>query len=373
MKKILLLALLFLILPNSIFAASESEIQSRLADEFSNLFCTPSLNADLIIRGEAPGLTLQLGTSTKMAGSIVSLKVNNLETVNADDHGREIQYAFHDKLGEYNNPTEAGASADKDTSSSIFLGGCAINDKLYTKTKMAYWFPYNDKKTSDYVMEKIVQFGIPGMPNVIRFAAKFTLIENKHSLRFEIPTGYHTEEFNQVSFYNLKDKSYRPSVDQDFIYKPGYKYILSTIPLIPVLSNGTYSLAPYSVMFRDSHYSQHYAGHTNKWSLSQNIYNITAGKIYYTESFLVIDSPDKIKNSLELLINSQKNFSIVSPYSPKNQSYKGQLHTHTTESDGTNSPAEVVTYYKNNGYNFISLGINPFSISTSVNVNCMFN
>ena len=32
--------------------------------------------------------------------------------------------------------------------------------------------------------------------------------------------------------------------------------------------------------------------------------------------------------------------------------YKGNLHCHTTDSDGSLTPAEVVQYYKKEGYDF---------------------
>ena len=46
---------------------------------------------------------------------------------------------------------------------------------------------------------------------------------------------------------------------------------------------------------------------------------------------------------------------ISNPYVTKSNSYKGQLHNHTTNSDGSSSPWDVVTAYKNAGYNFISI------------------
>jgi PKD repeat protein len=46
---------------------------------------------------------------------------------------------------------------------------------------------------------------------------------------------------------------------------------------------------------------------------------------------------------------------IVSPYSNKTNVYKGQLHAHTANSDGTSSPTVVSTAYKNAGYNFLAI------------------
>lgn len=37
------------------------------------------------------------------------------------------------------------------------------------------------------------------------------------------------------------------------------------------------------------------------------------------------------------------------------QWYKGNLHCHTTVSDGSLTPEEVVTLYKSNGYSFLAI------------------
>jgi len=46
---------------------------------------------------------------------------------------------------------------------------------------------------------------------------------------------------------------------------------------------------------------------------------------------------------------------IANPYSPKANTYKGQLHCHSTNSDGNDTPTELVTFYKNAGYHFVSI------------------
>jgi len=47
--------------------------------------------------------------------------------------------------------------------------------------------------------------------------------------------------------------------------------------------------------------------------------------------------------------------SITSPYNTKTHAYKGQLHAHSTRSDGSSTPQEVITNYRNSGYDFMSL------------------
>lgn len=46
---------------------------------------------------------------------------------------------------------------------------------------------------------------------------------------------------------------------------------------------------------------------------------------------------------------------ITNPYSPKANVYKGQMHCHSTNSDGSDTPTALVTFYKNAGYHFVSI------------------
>lgn len=48
-------------------------------------------------------------------------------------------------------------------------------------------------------------------------------------------------------------------------------------------------------------------------------------------------------------------FVVTNPYIPKAGVFKGQAHCHTTNSDGQQSPAAVVTAYRDAGYNWISV------------------
>ena len=46
---------------------------------------------------------------------------------------------------------------------------------------------------------------------------------------------------------------------------------------------------------------------------------------------------------------------ILSPYSEPQRWLKGNLHTHTTRSDGTGTPDEVIAMYRDDGYDFLAL------------------
>jgi len=43
------------------------------------------------------------------------------------------------------------------------------------------------------------------------------------------------------------------------------------------------------------------------------------------------------------------------PYAVAGQWYKGNLHTHTTQSDGRLAPEQVVAWYDQNGYDFVAI------------------
>ena len=46
---------------------------------------------------------------------------------------------------------------------------------------------------------------------------------------------------------------------------------------------------------------------------------------------------------------------FVNPFDATGEWYKGNLHTHTTHSDGERSPQEVVSWYRTHGYDFLAI------------------
>jgi hypothetical protein len=50
-----------------------------------------------------------------------------------------------------------------------------------------------------------------------------------------------------------------------------------------------------------------------------------------------------------------RSLSILNPYQSESHRYKVQLHCHTTNSDGTQSPSDVATTYKNAGYDALAI------------------
>ena len=50
-----------------------------------------------------------------------------------------------------------------------------------------------------------------------------------------------------------------------------------------------------------------------------------------------------------------KNKAFINPFTMKGKWFKGNLHTHSNNSDGTLSPLQLSYLYKSNGYDFISI------------------
>ena len=70
------------------------------------------------------------------------------------------------------------------------------------------------------------------------------------------------------------------------------------------------------------------------------------------------------------------------PRSAKGRWYKGNLHTHTLNSDGDSTPHEVATWYREHGYQFLVLtdhnhltdvfGLNAIHAATAFSANCEY-
>src|SRR5688572_19804480 len=63
----------------------------------------------------------------------------------------------------------------------------------------------------------------------------------------------------------------------------------------------------------------------------------------------------------EVMVEPTKGITITSPYRPKAHIYRGQLHAHTTNSDGRQSPAAVMAAYRDHGYHFAAITDHNFN------------
>src|SRR5438128_9135021 len=67
-------------------------------------------------------------------------------------------------------------------------------------------------------------------------------------------------------------------------------------------------------------------------------------------------------------------FALLPSFSMGATWYKGNIHTHTTDSDGQQTPAQVIQWYIDHGYNFLALtDHNWFSSSESAGFGVAYN
>lgn len=173
------------------------------------------------IKGDADGSKIFLGVSRRNAGAVDSLIFDNLEFINAADHGRELQIASVSSWGENYNPTEAGSCNDGAGygTSSALNAISAMGASLSTTNTPAFWHVpgvtscgtgANSTVTAlNHQFHKGINIGIPGLPNVIEFNTQINVNETVPQepgkaplMRFEVPTGYMTEDFKKIYRYN---------------------------------------------------------------------------------------------------------------------------------------------------------------------------
>ena len=84
----------------------------------------------------------------------------------------------------------------------------------------------------------------------------------------------------------------------------------------------------------------------------------------YTVSSVTVDGPSvgavtsytfsnvQAAHTINAAFTSTGSFTISNPYKNYANWYRGQMHIHTTNSDGESSPAEMIQHYRDNGYQF---------------------
>lgn len=154
----------------------------------------------------------------KFAGAVSSIKWMGHELVNANDHGRLWQTALQiDGYGECFNPTEAGASLDRKSSSSKLLAHStdSSNRILATQVAAAYWTinpasntscpqgnaPGVTSQPSDVIIGKRVEVGALGNQNIIEWRVEVKAARAQKRMGIEILTGYLPPEFDRAFTY----------------------------------------------------------------------------------------------------------------------------------------------------------------------------
>ena len=187
---------------------------------------------DLAVEQPALGSTIRIATSSRFAGSVVSLVFRGKEFVDSADHGRELQSASSfDGFGECFNPTEAGSRDDgnKQTTSSHLVAVRTGPNYIATQDDMAFWlspgFDYghqcgmspgtthavNKGLTGGHILDKRIELGEGGVPNVIGDHVTYTVPEAHGSGTFEAATLYSPLDFSQRLVLNFSTRKPEPT------------------------------------------------------------------------------------------------------------------------------------------------------------------
>lgn len=282
-----------------------------------------------------------IGTSQRNAGAIDSLIFDNVEFINATDHGRELQIAYSSNYGGRYNPTEAGSCADDlgYSTSAILRSISASDGNMSTTNNPAFWFkPGNDKNcgggvnsnvtANNHIINKSISIGIPKYPNAVNFTGQIQVNEVPHQdpldatgpkLLFELPTGYMAGEFNRVYQYNLSNSVIKEITNSSCMILGCW----TNDPLIYATKDLSHAMAVCSVNASGASFTNIPAKYiawgplgstvpfhaTTKWSVIRLINdNITSGtEINFSTLLLVAKSSDntnavdKLKNDLSNL------------------------------------------------------------------------
>ncbi len=189
-------------------------------------------DGDAVVRAPFGGSEIVVTTTARLAGAIHSVTWRGKEFIDSADHGRQLQSASsfdNSPLAppETFNPTEAGSRDDGAgaRSTSRLLEISAHGAELRTRAQMAFWLTpgersggvlaRNSAALSEHRLAKQVRIGVRGLPNVIEYAATFTLPagEPHAAAQFEALTGYMPPEFARFWHLNRATKKLEPLSD----------------------------------------------------------------------------------------------------------------------------------------------------------------
>lgn len=240
---------------------------------------------------------ITLGFSDYCAGALSSLKFRGKEYVDDLDHGRQIQSAWAIG-GESFNPTEAGSSVDGFTpapSSSQVIDYSINANKVYTKTRMAFWLPVNNKVLSDSYLIKRVTVKHNYIIWETEFIFQPSLIGH---CSIEVLTGYMPKEFNKFGRIINKLPVFVTQLGETknvgFIATPDLQHCMAAYtPGIPQgFWNVGYGLTDYSIYG------------TNKWN---NVFRVDNPKgTYKFTTYIALGNLEEVTSTINILSSYYK-------------------------------------------------------------------
>ena len=307
------------LLPLLILAACEETTTPSVTVEAPKAEVVQIVAADPVLV-EPRSYTIKNGNVTITAdpgwgGAIVSLTYMGLETVNNDDHGRQIQSAMSfDDWGECYNPTEAGSRDDVSGSSSLVQYMNNMNNVLSTSTDAAFWLPpgtyyghqcgtkipqemtaQNETRTDGYMIDKVVSFD--SIPNAIKFKLTYKVPHFHEKGTFEF-TGYHTEDFQYFYTYDPKTRTTKDLLADEWIN-------VGEQPLPIIMSNNLTTIGVYSppdgLGGPGFGRWKFFWSKTSKWNIVWRERKIPAGTEIKRTAYMCVGSRDSVRQCLDAL------------------------------------------------------------------------
>lgn len=279
----------------------------------SLLLQAAALSGDSVIRGKTPDSEIVITTTSRCAGAIHSLTWRGKEFINSHDHGRQLQSASNFDAGssitaETFNPTEAGSRRDDVgfRSTSRLLSLKAKGSMLETKSLMAFWLAPGERsgpnlaknKTllSSHGLEKRVEIGYRGRPQIISYDVAFTLPKDEvhgHAV-FESLTGYMSAEFSQFWTFDAGARELAPLSDG-----PGEQ----THPVILATPNGSHAMGIFSPEKQAKGYGRwrFVPEKVVKWNCVFRVDNPAPGGRFAFHHFVLVGTLDQVKREMSWL------------------------------------------------------------------------
>jgi hypothetical protein len=266
---------------------------------------------DAVFEKRAGDSMIRLEAAAQFGGSVSSLVFRGEQYVDTRDHGRELQSASSfDGLGECFNPTEAGSVADRNlsTTSSKVIAFKSGRDWIATQTDMAFWLPpgydyrhqcgstpsvthaVNRGVRGGHILDKRIEIGKAGEPNVIADHVTYTVPEAHASGTFEAATLYTPVAFSKRYVLNL----YTGEVEPITVFGE------QSLPVILATEDGKSAIGVFSAALPPSGrgYGSFSFPNTQKINCVFREKNIIAGQKFSYECDFLVGTLKEVKNSI---------------------------------------------------------------------------
>ncbi|MEV0159855.1 hypothetical protein B0I32_105329 [Nonomuraea fuscirosea] len=283
---------------------------------------------------------LSVTTSTALAGSIASVKVNDKEFITSGGHGAAFQYAFHawnqgESPSECYNPTQAGASKDDNRmpppyhgpSTSALYTMAKSGSSIRTAGRPAFFVTLDDPKPgwgdcraadhqpervpftmglSPYWLQTSIELApdhdVPKLENVFRTAATITSEDERHDHFDGVFVAYLQPDFTKVFSYGLTTGRLSP--------RPADSHT-SKDPMVRCTPDGDYCLGMYvrpDVLGKAYYYTMTRPPMDYNAHFGENTIQVTApsgamdkGEKVSYETYIVVGNRSRVQSTMTQL------------------------------------------------------------------------